>query len=55
MDIKEDGRVDIVLRKLPFDYPAYRDSLLEAGVDVPIWLEDRLSAPGSDKVEGFTM
>jgi predicted phosphodiesterase len=55
VDIKEDGNVDIELRKIPFDYSAYRDSLLEAGVDVPIWLEDRLSAPGSDKVEGFTM
>ena len=55
VDIKEDGSVDIALRKLPFDYSAYRDSLLGAGADVPIWLEDRLSAPGSDKVEGFTM
>ena len=45
MKVKENGNVDIELRKLSFDYSAYRDSLLAANADVPIWLEDMLSNP----------
>ena len=40
VDAKGDGTVDVDLRKLSFDYLAYRDSLLAANADVPIWLED---------------
>ena len=40
VDAKEDGSVDVELRKLTFDYLGYRDSLLAANADVPIWLED---------------
>ena len=40
VDVKEDGAVDVELRKLLFDYLGYRDSLLAANADVPIWLED---------------
>ena len=40
VDVKEDGAVDIELRKLSFDYLGYRDSLLAANAYVPIWLED---------------
>ena len=40
VDAKEDGAVDIKLRKLTFDYVGYRDSLLAANAYVPIWLED---------------
>lgn len=40
VEVNDDGKVDVELRKLSFDYSAYRDSLLEANVDVPIWLED---------------
>ena len=40
VDAKEDGSVDVELRKLAFDYHGYRDSLLAANADVPIWLED---------------
>ena len=39
--------MDIELHKLSFDYSAYRDSLLAANADVPIWLEDMLSNPQS--------
>ena len=40
VDAKEDGAVAVELRKLSFDYLGYRDSLLAANADVPIWLED---------------
>ena len=45
VEVKENGNVDIELRKFSFDYSAYRDSLLAANADVPIWLEDMLSNP----------
>ena len=43
VDAKEDGAIDVELRKLAFDYIGYRDSLLAANTDVPIWLEDLVS------------
>ena len=43
LDTKKDGTVHVELRKLAFDYLGYRDSLLAANVDVPIWLEDRVA------------
>ena len=46
VDTKEDGSVDVELRKLSFDYLGYRDSLLVANADVPIWLEDLVSRLG---------
>ena len=45
VEVKGNGNVDVELRKLSFDYFAYRDSLLAANADVPIWLEDMLSNP----------
>ena len=45
VEVNDDGKVDVELRKLSFNYSAYRDSLLGANVDVPIWLEDMLSKP----------
>lgn len=44
-------RVIIELHKLDFDYLAYRDALLAAQADVPIWLEDtvRKISCGLDK------
>ena len=45
VEVDDDGKVDVELRKLSFNYSAYRDSLLGANVDVPIWLEDMLSKP----------
>ena len=49
VDAKEDGSVDVELRKLTFDYLGYRDSLLAANADVPIWLEDLVSRLGCSK------
>lgn len=49
VDAKEDGSVDVELRKLTFDYLGYRDSLLAASADVPIWLEDLVSRLGCSK------
>lgn len=49
VDAKEDGSVDVELRKLTFDYLGYRDSLLAANADVPIWLEDHVSRLGCPK------
>ena len=49
VDAKGDGTVDVELRKLSFDYLAYRDSLLAANADVPIWLEDLVSRLGRSK------
>lgn len=49
VDAKEDGSVDVELRKLAFDYLGYRDSLLAANADVPIWLEDLVSRLGCSK------
>ena len=46
---KEDGSVDIELRKLSFDYLGYRDSLLAANAYVPIWLEDFVARLGCSK------
>ena len=37
-------RVIVELHKLDFDYQAYRDALLAAQADVPIWLEDKCSS-----------
>ena len=48
-DAKEDGSVDVELRKLTFDYLGCRDSLLAANADVPIWLEDLVSRLGCSK------
>ena len=45
VEVMENGNVDVELRKLSFDYFAYRNSLLAANADVPIWLEDMLSNP----------
>ena len=44
-------RIVIELHKLDFDYRAYRDALLAAQADVPIWLEDtvRKISCGLDK------
>ena len=41
-------RVVIELHKLDFDYRAYRDALLAAQADVPIWLEDMCNQKGSE-------
>ena len=49
VDAKEDGSFDVELRKLTFDYLGYRDSLLAANADVPIWLEDLVSRLGCSK------
>ena len=49
VDAKEDGSVDVELRKLSFDYLGYRNSLLAANADVPIWLEDLVSRLGRSK------
>ena len=49
VDAKEDGAIDVELRKLSFDYLGYRDSLLAANADVPIWLEDLVSRLGCSK------
>jgi predicted phosphodiesterase len=46
VDAKEDGMVDIELRKLTFDYIGYRDSLLAANAYVPTWLEDFVARLG---------
>jgi len=43
VDICEDGRVTVDLRRIGFDHSAYRDALVAAQVDVPVWLEDRLA------------
>lgn len=43
VDAKEDDTVAVELRKLSFNYLGYRDSLLAANADVPIWLEDHVS------------
>lgn len=44
------GNHDVaLLRKLPFDYLGYRDSLLAANADVPIWLEDCVFRLGCSK------
>lgn len=49
VDAKGDGTVDVELRKLSFDYLGYRNSLLAANADVPIWLEDLVSQLGRSK------
>lgn len=49
VDAKEDGSVDVELRKITFNYLGYRDSLLAANADVPIWLEDLVSRLGCSK------
>ena len=49
VDAKGDGTVDVELRKLAFDYLGYRDSLLAANADVPIWLEDLVPRLGQSK------
>ena len=46
VNAKEDGAVAVELRKLSFDYLGYRDSLVAANADVPIWLEDLVSRLG---------
>jgi hypothetical protein len=50
VDAKEDGSADVELRKLAFDYIGYRDSLLAANADVPIWLEDLVSRSDSSNI-----
>ena len=42
----EDENLRIEFRRLDFDYIAYRKSLLEADVDVPLWLEDYVRRGG---------
>lgn len=42
-------RIAIELHKLAFDYRAYRDALLAAQADIPIWLEDRCVGLRSSK------
>ena len=40
VDEQQDGCASVELRRVRFDFVEYRDSLVEANADVPIWLED---------------
>ena len=43
VDELQGGGVSVELRKVRFDFVEYRDSLVDANADVPIWLEDLTS------------
>ena len=43
VDVLQSGCVSVELCRVRFDFVEYRDSLVEANADVPIWLEDLTS------------
>ena len=43
VDVLQSGCISVELCRVRFDFVEYRDSLVEANADVPIWLEDLTS------------